>query len=378
MKNNFNLLKPCFGTTYIRHINGLYLAIKNNKACLTTEKYLWILQSFENDRFYLKNISDHDCLEYFCNNLNTAIDSGYTVQHWHIYIDNNNHIIIEHADSKNMFLCSDNNNLSIKNINSNKDDFLFFLENNSLTDGYPYIETLSKTKRISLRVEPSILNIVNKEWLKEWTDDLEKAVYSFSRLVGHLPFPTIEIRGYTNCNAWGYIYYNIPVVHINNGYMKNEIIRMRQRKTRDISFGTLHEISHLFDKPVWLFDGEAMANIKIPYVLKELDFTVQVNENSNERLFTLENYVEDLYSSQGKLDNVKGLFSSSLAAKITEIAIIIGYDAFKETFRSINILHESNLKRFELFIEKLSEYSSKNIKEMFTNEEWNTIVKNLS
>ena len=117
---------------------------------------------------------------------------------------------------------------------------------------------------------------------------------------------------------------------------------------------------------------------KIPYVLKELDFTVQVNENSNERLFTLENYVEDLYSSQGKLDNVKGLFSSSLAAKITEIAIIIGYDAFKETFRSINILHESNLKRFELFIEKLSEYSSKNIKEMFTNEEWNTIVKNLS
>ncbi len=191
-----------------------------------------------------------------------------------------------------------------------------------------------------------------------------------------MPFQTIEVRTYTNCNSWGYIYYGKPVVHVNNECMINEVIRMRKQKSRDTSFGMLHELSHLFDKHDWMFDGEALSNIKIPYILYEQDFTVSLN-NGDEVGY--HNYAEGLYKEHGKLDNVYGLFCSSLAAKITEITYTIGWVPIIKTFKNFpSIKNESKLARFELFIDNLSQYSNIDVRNMFSNEEWNTVIKNLS
>ena len=376
MKSNFYKLQPCYGTTYIRHINGLYLGMKDKTLCLSNERFLWRVEIFENDRFYLKDISGHEHAEYWWNNIQVALDSGYTEQHWYIH-RKDNLILLEHADSAKFLHYSYDNNLVVCEENNYKEGFYFTFENESFTDGYPYIEIPSITNKIALRVEPTILNIVNHNWLKDWANDLEKAYYSLARLVGFEPFPTIEIRGYTNCNTWGYIYYGKPVIHINKDCLENEIIRMRKRKVRDISFGTLHELSHLFDKHEWLFDGEALANIKIPFVLHELDFTVSLSNHSNEETFTYNNYIEELYKEHGRLDNVKNLFCSSLAAKMTEIAVNIGWDAFAKTFRNFPpIENQSRMYRFEAFINKLSEYSGKDVRSMFSEAEWNSINNN--
>lgn len=378
MESNIKLFEACYGITYIRHINGLYLAMKHRKLVLSSERFLWRVEIYENNRFFLKDIDDHDIAEYYGGNLQIALDSGYSCQHWNLYLNQNGNVLIEHSDTNNYFLYSDNNELTIKERTNDLDGFNFIFENSSLTQGYPYIEIKSMTNKISLRLEPTILKIANKSWLEEWANDLEKAVYSLSRLVGNMPFSTFEIRAYANCNSWGYVFYGKHIVHINNLDMKNEIIRMRKRKCRDISFGVLHELSHLFDDGRWLFDGEAMANLKIAYVLQELDFTVCLSDHSNHEIFTSKNYVEELYREHGRLDNLKGLFCSSLAAKLAEIASTIGWDAYKKVFRNFpQISNESSMKRFETFIQKLSDYSNQDVRNMFNTLEWFEITKNI-
>lgn len=378
MKNQLQIIKPCYGTTYIRHINGLYLNMNNGLLCLSSERFLWRIESFENNRFYLKEITGHDNAEYWYGNFQTALDSGYTEQHWLLH-HKDNYIVLEHADSKLFVHFSTDENLVLKDGTLDDEGYFFYFEAPSLTDGYPYKEIISNTGKIALRFESTILNIVNTNWLKDWIDDLEKAVYSLTRLTGFLPFPRIEIRTYTNCNSWGYIYYGKPVVHINNKDFEKEIIRMRLLKKRDISFGALHEISHLFDKDHWLFEGETTANMKIPFVLKELDFSVSLSSHDKNETYTYDNYAIELYKEHGRLDNVTGLFSSSLAAKLTEIAQSIGWDAFSKTFINFpSIAHESRMFRFETFINKLSEYAQVDVRNMFTYEEWNAIARNLS
>ena len=375
MRTNLQKLKPCYGTTYIRHINGLYLGMKDKTLHLSTERFLWKIESFENDRFYLKDINDKDIAEYWWNNIQVAPDSGYTEQHWYLH-SKDNLILIEHVDTNKFLHYSINNELVVCEENDYKEGFYFMFENPSFTDGYNYIAIQSLTNKFSLRFEPRILNIVNQSWLKDWINDLEKAYYSLSRLVGFEPFPTIEIRTYTNCNHWGYIYYGKPIIHINKVCFENEIIRMRKRKVRDISFGALHELSHLFDKHYWIFDGEALANIKIPYVLQELDFIAAFDDDRY--TITHNNYVEELYKEHGRLDDIKGLFCSSLAAKFTEIATCVGWDVFSNAFKNFPALDsDDRVLRFETFINKLSEYSSRNIRSMFTDAEWNSVIKNL-
>ena len=119
--------------------------------------------------------------------------------------------------------------------------------------------------------------------------------------------------------------------------------------------------------------------MKIPFVLNELNFNVSLSRHQENETFTYDNYVQELYKEHGRLDDVKGLFSSALAAKLTEIAKVLGWDVFKQAFRNFpNMEKESSMSRFETFINKLSEYSATNAKEMFSNEEWQTIINNLS
>ena len=158
--------------------------------------------------------------------------------------------------------------------------------------------------------------------------------------------------------------------------MLDEVIRMRRQKIRDVSFGFLHELSHLFDRPDWNFDGEALANIKIPFILYEQGFKVYLNKDVELNYY---NYSDELYKEHGRLDNIKGLFCSSLAAKITEITYTIGWDAFFKTFRNFpNLENESKVVKFETFIQKLTEYSNKDVFKMFSDAEWDSVISNLS
>lgn len=78
MRITIKSIEPCYGTTYIRHINGLYLVMKDSSLALSNERFLWRIESFENNIFFLKEISDHDLAEYWYGKFQIAVSSGYT------------------------------------------------------------------------------------------------------------------------------------------------------------------------------------------------------------------------------------------------------------------------------------------------------------
>ncbi|MBR2651186.1 MAG: hypothetical protein IKD45_05950 [Clostridia bacterium] len=370
--------EPCYGTAYIRHMRGLYLAMDDKGICLSRERFLWRIEAWENDRFYIRDISGHDQLESFEKNVSKALDSGYTAQHWRIYNGGGDFVLFEHVNSNGFLACSEEDKPVIHD-GYNDESCYFTLEDECLTPGYPYLEFESKTRRIILRTEPTVLYYANEKWLLDWLNDLERVYFSFSRLVGFYPFPKIEVRAYTNCNSWGYIYRGKPVIHINNECMKNDIIKMRKCKNRFISFGTIHEMSHLFDKRAWQFDVEAIANVKLGYVLHELDINTTLLPETDYADLNRKNFADKLYDEHGKLDNVKGLFCSALTAKIVKVAEVIGWEPFMKLFRSFpEIDNESSLVKFKTFIQKLSEYSGKDVRSMFTAAEWRSVEQRLS
>lgn len=372
-------LEPCYGTAYIRHLNGLYLAMNDSGICLSRDRFLWRIESWENDRFYIRDMSGHDQLEFYGGRVQKALDSGYTEQHWRIYRGNNDFLFFEHADSDRFFLSCSEDNQPVMREGCNNESCCFTLEEDCLTPGYPYLEFSSKTRKLILRVESTVLYYANQAWLEDWLNDLERAYYSLSRLVGFYPFPQIEIRAYTNCNTWGYVFYGKPVVHINNTCLEQDIRRMRRFKNKDISFGTLHEISHLFDRECWVFDCEVTANVKLGYVLHELDFNASLSPQTDHAELNKRSYADELYREHGRLDHVKGLFCSALTAKLLEIADVIGWEAFVKTFKNFPDNGDMpRLKKFEVFMSLLGNYSGKDVRSMFTAAEWETVENHLS
>ena len=74
-----------------------------------------------------------------------------------------NNSFIQYSIDNKLILCEEN---------EYRDGFYFTFENESLTNGYPYIEIKSTTNKIALRIEPEILNYANYNWLLSWANDL--------------------------------------------------------------------------------------------------------------------------------------------------------------------------------------------------------------
>ena len=52
--------------------------MKDSSLALSNERFLWRIESFENNIFFLKEISDHDLVEYWYGKFQIAVSSGYT------------------------------------------------------------------------------------------------------------------------------------------------------------------------------------------------------------------------------------------------------------------------------------------------------------
>ena len=372
-----SLLSPCYGTAYIRHKNGQYFAIRDGLLCLSNTPFLWQIEAYENNRFYLKNSAGYMLAEYWWGTLKSAVDSGYTEQHWYLYTTCDGELFIEHADSQGKFLRKgEEGNLTIGEC---CEESAFFLENASLTEGVPYIEVIGATGFISLRLDPTIYRLANRQWLQRWANALEDTAYAMSRLVGWVPAPRIEIRAYTNCSAWGYVFCPKPIVHVNRRCMEEDIEKMRQRDSLDLSFGVLHEISHLFDKANWMFDGEALANLKLPYALRIVGATASPAEFSAFETFSGDRLYESLYHLDGRIEERRGRFCASFSAKLMEVADKAGWNALAKTFYEMeHIEGESRFACFQRFLTCWGKHAGMDVYAMFSSREWEIIQEELS
>lgn len=368
---------PFYGTACLRHASGAYLSMHDGRLCLQSKPFTLRIECFEGTRFYIASAKGRELAEYYGGALKTAPDTGYTEQHWQLYHLASGAVLIEHADSE-QFLGSAHGELSLLPAGSEQ-TLSFFLEDAALTPGLPYIEILGREGLICLRMEPSVLTIVTPAWLSDWATALEGAAHAMEELTGWLPFRRIEVRAYTDCAAWGYIYREKPVIHVNRTAMAEDLAKMHARGTRDLSFGILHELSHLFDKECWMFDGEALANLKIPYALARLGATAAPAEYPADTTFDHTTLVKGLYHLDGQLTEERGRFCSSLAAKLIEIADAVGWAAARTAFCGFPPMAGADrMARLLCFLARLADAAGKPADTLLSPQEIEIVRRNLA
>ncbi len=227
-------------------------------------------------------------------------------------------------------------------------------------------------------LEPTDLSVISENKMKQWTSNMDLVYNSYKDLVGGVPFngDKIEIRSVSQYpGGWAVagnpIQWWQPVI-------KDELTAVANG---DWSFGIMHEISHTFDlnNGIWNWEPEFWANTKMYYAVETLNAKVRGAYTGTQ----LKNYYQ--YDAGASWNNTlkNGVFSGDgLTYKFIQIREQIGWEPFKQTFRwflaNPNQVPSTNIGKFNLFLDKLTEYSSFDVRSLFTQTEMNAITAHYS
>ncbi len=208
-----------------------------------------------------------------------------------------------------------------------------------------------------------------------WMNHLDDAYQTYANLVGWTPYGGSKINVMSShiYSGWWAIAGN--PIHWNSPYVASEITSINTYD--DWSFGILHEIGHDFDYEGWNWDAEFWANTKMCYVLESLYGKVKGNNN----VFYYGSQIENMYRSNSSecYDNTiaQGTYGGDGATYcFLRIKNSIGWTPFQNTFnyfKNNSINPSTKVAKFDLFLDKLSEYSNSNVRSTFLPGELDTI-----
>jgi len=207
-----------------------------------------------------------------------------------------------------------------------------------------------------------------------WISHLDNAYLKYKDLVGTAPYNSSKIGIMSSHIYSGYWAIAGNPIQWNQPYVYNEIVKCNTND--NWSFGILHEIGHDFDQSGWNWDAEFWANTKMYYVVEQLNGKVDQNG-----IYYVGSQLQNFYKTDasGSYDNTiaKGTFSGDgLTYCFIRIKNIVGWDAFKNTFRyftSSGVNPSTKVAKFDLFLDKLTEYANYDVRSTFSTGELNTI-----
>jgi hypothetical protein len=209
-------------------------------------------------------------------------------------------------------------------------------------------------------------SIIRPESLSQWVSELDSAYDDYADLVGRTPFngAKIQIQS-TRAYPGGWAVAGNPILW-HQPYVQGELSRVETNG--DWSFGILHEIGHDFDiEDRWNFDAEFFANFKMYFVVVRLNAKVtpdgqQYYTGSELREF----YRSGILRGEHSWDSINFRFIT--------MADQWGREPFQKTFRfflslTASELPTTRLEKFNLFLDKLSEFSGQDARSFFSSEE---------
>jgi hypothetical protein len=255
----------------------------------------------------------------------------------------------------------------------------------ALTEGCDrYTEWRSEGGIFTVRMGPEIIlrSKITSERLQQWANDMEKTYYSYIEFTGFTPYQHIIFKAYEQEEHPGYVMGDYMVISADMQFMYGDIAKMAQRDRLGVSdwnFLMLHELGHMFDwGRQWNFEGEAMTDIKIGYVMYDNQTAVAApSEFGYNKYFGFDN-LDDCYN---EICGVKKMTDSYNIYRTAAIFNTIGkqdnWDAMKKTyhwFEESGWKAENRTQMLEKYVEKLTEYMGKDVRSMIDDTEWEIIV----
>jgi len=147
----------------------------------------------------------------------------------------------------------------------------------------------------------------------------------------------------------------------------------------DWNFCAMHEMGHLFDSQVgWYFETEMMTDLKLAYCIDQGGGAVAPSEFAAQEYFTFDT-IMDCYTELGGVMQESRKYGAYQAAYVMlRIQKTLGWEPFKQTYKWFIETDSNPTKKYDkffLFIDKLTEYSGKEVRKLFTDVEWTTFCE---
>lgn len=247
-------------------------------------------------------------------------------------------------------------------------------------------EYISSKGNITLRLPIDIerRSGLTDERAQKWANDLNIAFDYFTELTSYPVYDNIVLKAYENCGHIGYVYTNCKynVISVRREFAYTDLEKMVKRDVdaaSDWNFCAMHEMGHIFDSQTgWYFETEMMTDLKLAYCIDMGGGTVSPSEFAAGEYFNFDNIMECYAKLGGDMNQTKQYGAYQAAYVMLRIQKAIGWEPFKQTFKwfmDTNTNPSGNYNKFIQFIDKLTEYSGKDVKSMFSTNEWNTFCE---
>lgn len=238
--------------------------------------------------------------------------------------------------------------------------------------------------RVTAKIETADKALASSSDFDTWLSRMDKAYNAYKDLTGYTPYNSKKIvmestrdnlndyMGITDGhNYWtviyGYYTWGSTVFKHARAFYQGHLRRLSQGDWGDTP---MHELSHVFDNYIWNFDPETLAQLKLYYVIEQLNAKVyrpDRYDNSSNGWYTKSNYY-DLLRHDRYLDGYDDSFgngtyaSEGFASILIDIQKVIGWNPFKKTFRYFSSLSSKQIPydngdKLTLFLTKLKDYS---------------------
>lgn len=257
---------------------------------------------------------------------------------------------------------------------------------------YVYVKEVSSEltiidgEHIRLLLETGKVTI-STDQLQNWVNHLDKVYEAYEDLVGDVPFRGNKISILTSKGLEGgyWALAGNPILWSSN-YSAVEDTQTQVRDYDSWVFGLMHEIGHNFNIGYtnWDWNDEMFANFRMHYALDTVD-GAQVFQDGE---LYVGGGVSD-HQPNGIIEMYKKYYNQTVASTVNDNGIHymlartasqIGWEPFKKTFRYLNthsVSFSSKYNKFEVFIDKLSEFSGQDVKAQFTTAELESIQRQL-
>ncbi|MBQ8236019.1 MAG: hypothetical protein IJZ37_04970, partial [Clostridia bacterium] len=276
----------------------------------------------------------------------------------------------------------------------------FNLEMKKRGGGDAFLQYISDEGNVVVRVATNIHRAakVTDELLQTWANNLDDAYNHYIDLTSYVAYESIVVKAYEPSPHIGYVWnstehYN--VITIEETFMARDLnkmaVRWRKSKVQDWNFCALHEMGHMFDnQQPWYFEAEMMTDLKVAYVLQASGGCAAPSEYGAGSFFyadgveghaQIEECYEGLAAGKKPIGQSLEYGAYGAAQKFVEIQRQIddaNWTVFKQAYAELykeGRTTYKNYERFENFVAKLSKFSEKDVRALFTDEEWNVFMK---